>query len=117
MAQDCYTPNPNVVLMQILTALNTLTNKIVAGVYWILGANAVVTRLIATSTGAILAGAYEITIENQGIAMGTVNGVPLAVGEKIQLKAFTDESTKTFRKLPSITYDGTGTFLSITVLT
>jgi hypothetical protein len=85
------------------------------GATWTAG-NLTVTRLSATGAGSIPINSYSASIVNVGGASGLVEGVALAATQSLNLTSVEDPVTKVFKKLPAISYDGTGTTLSITYL-
>lgn len=75
---------------------------------------ATLTRLTVTASGTIAAGKYSVAISNIGSAAGVVDGQTIAVGQSINMTAI--DKNNTLYLLPAITYDGTGTTLSITTM-
>lgn len=90
---------------------------VVAGTCPINFSNATANIERRTETGAgTIVGALSLTISNVGDANGEVEGEPIYPNQTITMTAFTNEFTKVVYFLPNISYDGTGTTLSITIM-
>jgi hypothetical protein len=81
--------------------------------------NATLSRTLATTTGTITAGAFSFEICNQGTEDGTVtiNAVTttLIPGSCTSYAATYNPATRQYRTAPEVSYDGTGTTLSVVV--
>lgn len=75
-----------------------------------------VSRVNATGAGSVTGGALGVSITNVGNANGIVLGEDIYPNQSINLGAAYNNFNNTFYFLPAITYDGTGTTLSITVV-
>ena len=89
-------------LTGLLSAIIVLLTTVAHG-----SLSAAATTSVAIS---IPAGAYSVFIKNTGVAAGLVNGTPIAIGEAREYTA------NTFRTLPAIPIDGTGTVLTYEIL-
>ena len=75
-----------------------------------------VARVTATGAGSVTGGALGVSITNVGSANGVVLGEPIYPSQSINLGAIYNNFNNNFYFLPAIDYDGTGTTLSITVM-
>jgi hypothetical protein len=79
---------------------------------------AAITRIIATSTGTITAGALSFEICNEGVANGTVTfgggaAATLIPGSCTSFKATLNPVTRRYSVSPGISYDATGTSFAV----
>lgn len=79
-------------------------------------ANAATTFVAATGAGSTAAGLAAVTVTNVGAANGTVSGTPILPGETVSFAAYSDPVARTFVRVPSITYNGTGTTLHVATM-
>ena len=81
---------------------------------WAVSAGTVgVAAIHADSTGSISAGKSKIKITNIGLTSGFVMETTLRPDESVELEAFMDWATKTYKKLPAVAYDATDTVFRI----
>jgi len=105
---------------QVIKLLNAIysmiTTVVVSPITPATAGTETVTRLTATGSGTITQGALGVAITNVGSSNGVVQGEPIYPNQSVNLGAIYSNSANIFYYLPEISYDGTGTTLSITVL-
>lgn len=103
------------ILNGILQYLCQIVNYLQTYLVWTNGEFSVA-RLDATSSGTITAGAFSISIANVGNANGIVLGENIVPNQTINITAMQNPVTRKLLLLPSISYDGTGTTLSVLIM-
>lgn len=102
-------------LASILGYVKSIGSTIASAFTFILGTTSVV-RYVSSTTGTVDVGAISVSFLNVGGADAIVLGQALVAGQSLNLDAVIDPVNHVFKTLPSMTYDGTGTTLSITVM-
>lgn len=77
----------------------------------------VLNRVTATVAGLVPQNAYSVSIVNVGGANAVVDGEPLYPTQSLNLTAVQNPITKQYMLCPEVSYDATGTVLSISYLT
>lgn len=77
--------------------------------------NGAVSRMVANGAGSIGPGKNSVSIMNVGAANGLVLGNPLLPGDSFHADAYFDYTDNMFKRLPAISYDGSGTTLHIAI--
>jgi hypothetical protein len=78
-------------------------------------ANTVIDYIKISNAGTVAAGKYAVSISNVGDAVGTVEGGNLPVGASVAFNGYLDPVSNTFYRLPSVSYDATGTSFIIAI--
>lgn len=73
------------------------------------------TRISSSAVGATALNAWSVSIINVGVAAGLVQGVAILPGESVDYESYFDTTVGLNKRLPIITYDGTGTVLRVMV--
>lgn len=115
----------------VVVYVNTNTNAIVTGVTndntepcssggdgccTFTNVTANVERRTETAAGNTPGGDLSVSFTNVGSANGVVAGQAIYPGQTVNITAFTNEFTKIVSFVPLISYDGTGTTLSIIIM-